>query len=122
MTILLGGTQVLPDGHLRAINRIDNFFQCLGDASTNNTDLLWLAVRDGPQIISADTDFFQVQYNQNEANLTVINSMEPFLGKLRCYSPTTGASSTFTVATSKLTILLFSSVSKLSMNCHRKKA
>ena len=72
--------------------------QCLGDATGNHTNLTWIAIPDGEetQVITDDSEFFQVTYNQNEANLTVINSARLFLGKLRCYSPITGASTSVT--------------------------
>lgn len=104
ITVLMDGTQPLPDGHIRPLNRFDVALQCLGDAMGNSINVTWLAIREGesPQVISADSEFFQVRYNYNEANLTVINSARPFLGKLRCYSPVTGERSTITVAQGKL--------------------
>ena len=59
---------------------------------------MWIAVRDGEeaQEITTDSEFFRVQYNLNEANLTVVNLGRQFLGKLRCYSPITGLSSSIT--------------------------
>ena len=104
VAVLRDGTQSLPDGHLIAVNRISNLnLQCLGDAMGNNIDLMWIASRDGEasQIITADSEFFQVRYNYNEANLTVVNSARPFRGKLRCFSPVSGASSTLIAAECK---------------------
>ena len=103
ITVLINGAEVIPDGHIRAVNRVDINYQCIGDSVNDNIDLQWIALPDGqtPEVITADLAGFQVQYNYNEANLTVLNSVKPFAGKLRCYSPTTGASSTLTITASK---------------------
>jgi hypothetical protein len=98
------GTEVLPNGEQISVNQISNLnLQCLGDATQNHNDLMWIAGRDGEttQVITDDSDFFQVEYNGNEANLTVINSARPFMGKLRCYSPVSGAASTIIATDSK---------------------
>lgn len=103
VTILIDGAQALEDGQIRLANQLGVNLQCLGDAQGNHINVTWLAVSDGgtPQVVSANSEFFQVQYNYNEANLTVINSMQLFLGKLKCFSPVTGAGSSVTFVTSK---------------------
>lgn len=96
--------QVLPDGERISVNQLNNLnLQCLGDATQNHIDLMWIVSRDGEttQVIAANSDFFQVEYNGNEANLTVINSARPFRGKLRCYSPVSGTASTVIATESK---------------------
>ena len=107
LTVYRDGSQELPDGHLISVNQISNLnLQCLGDATQNHVDLMWIASRDGEmtEVVMANSEFFQVQYNYNEANLTVINSARPFRGKLRCYSPLSGATSTIIAADSKLAL------------------
>ena len=109
LTVYRDGMQVLPDGQLIPVNQISNLnLQCLGDATQNHVNLMWIASRDGEmtQIITANSDFFQVQYNGNEANLTVINSARPFRGKLRCYSPLSGVTSTVIATDSKQDVYL----------------
>ncbi len=98
------GTDVLPNGEQISVNQISNLnLQCLGDATQNHNDLMWIVGRDGEttQVITDDSEFFQVEYNGNEANLTVINSAQPFMGKLRCYSPVSGIATTVIVTDSK---------------------
>ena len=100
---------MLPDGERIPVNQISNLnLQCLGDATQNFIDLIWIASRDGEmtQVITANSDFFLVEYNGNEANLTVINSARPFRGKLRCYSPLSATASTVIATDSKQTLYL----------------
>ena len=104
LTVYRDGTHVLPDGEVIPANQISNLnLQCLGDATQNHIDLVWIASGDGEmtQEITANSQFFQVEYNGNEANLTVINSERPFMGKLRCYSPVSGTASTVIASDSK---------------------
>ena len=104
LTVYRDGTEVLPDGEQISVNQISNLnLQCLGDATKNHVDLMWIASRDSEttQVITASSEFFQVEYNGNEANLTVINSARPFMGKLRCYSPVSGTASTIIATDSK---------------------
>ena len=104
LTVYRDGMQVLPDGEQIPANLLSNLnLQCLGDATQNHIDLMWIASRDGEmtQVITANSEFFQVEYNGNEANLTVINSARPFRGKLRCYSPVSGTASTVIATESK---------------------
>lgn len=95
---------LLSDGQQINVNQISNLnLQCLGDATQNHIDLRWIASRDGEvtEEITNNTEFYQVAYNDNEANLTVINSARPFEGKLRCFSPVSGTSSTVIASNSK---------------------
>ena len=61
LTVYRDGMQVLPDGQLICVNQISKLnLQCLGGATQNHVNLMWIASRDGEmtQVITANSDFF----------------------------------------------------------------
>ena len=68
----------------------ETLLQCLGDPASNTVDLVWTILRDGSEPFVPIENFwsenYTVTYGNNEANLTIVHTIEPFRGSLRCVS------------------------------------
>ena len=68
--------------------------RCLGHAPSSVRDLMWVSEQNGRPTTTitpnTNSSYYIVSYGYNEANLTVVNLLEPYRGVLRCVSRPSG--------------------------------
>ncbi len=91
---------VIPDGF-----SLNLTLRCLGHSPSGVRDLVWLMESEGQSTVTLlpenNDNYTIISYGYNEANLTIVNSIEPYRGVLRCQSAPSGMQATFFVLPSK---------------------
>ena len=91
---------VIPDGF-----RLNLTLQCLGHSFSGVRDLVWVSEPEGGASVTLrpedNNNYTLVSYGYNEANLTIVNSVMPYRGVLRCQSVPSGRQATYDVVKSK---------------------
>ena len=79
--------------------------QCIGNAASDAVDVVWISEKTGESLVELqpvmNSNQIQVTYSYNEANITVVNSVEPYQGTLRCQSRRSGRHATFYIVQSE---------------------
>ena len=95
------GNLVNDTGELEVRNQFSRelLLQCIGHAPSNVLDVMWVSQKTGQRPVELqpgmNNDQLQVSYAYNQANITIVNSVEPYRGILRCQSRRTGQQSTY---------------------------
>jgi len=95
--------------------------QCIGHAPSNIIDLSWVSQKTGDRPVELQAGMnnnqIQVSYAYNQANITIINSVEPYRGILRCQSRQTGQQATFYLVEESTLILNITLIIQSALCC-----